>query len=285
MGVTNEYGKLRKLVLSKPDNLRWMPFNDITEALLAEGKTFTQEDAYEQHREFCEAFESNGVEIMYIPPTKEKDLPYQMFTRDFGVATRKGVLLGNFFYPERRGEEVYAEKFFVTQGIPIFGKVTKGFFEGGDITYIDNETLACGLGGRSNKEGIEEARKLVKEGLGLDLIAVEFPAKYIHLDEIYLRLAERACLACVPALPDYFLKILRDKKIEIIEVSLEEQHKVGNNVVAIDDKTIVSFKENESVNRRMEAFGFEVLKPSMSIFIGCAGGPHCATFPLERDGV
>ena len=283
MGVTNEYGRLRKAIVCKPDYFKWLPINDIVKKALASGQTFTTEEVQEQHREFCDALKSAGVELLYIEPNK--DCLYQVFTRDFGKATGKGLLLGKFRLPVRQSETNLYEGFFTNQGIPIWGKVSRGFFEGGDIHYMDNETMVCGLGGRSDEEGIEEARKMVKEELGLNLIAVEFPPELIHLDEVFVRVADRLCVACVEVLPDYFLKILKEKRIDIIEVSKEEQREVKCNVVAIDDKTVVSFKENVNTNKKLEALGLEVLKPDISILTRGGGGPRCSCFPLERDEI
>ncbi len=280
-GVSSEYGKLRKVLLCKPDYFEWLPVNETALKYLRLGQSFTVEDAQKQHQEFSDAFRSAEVEILYVEP--RKGLTYQVYTRDIGKNTRKGVLLGGFRWPVRQDETSLYEKFFTNQGIPIFGKVSKGIFEGGDIHYIDNETMVCGSGARSEKEGMEEAGKLLKEGLGLNLIAVELPADLCHLDLAFTRVAERACLACVDILPDSFLKMLKDRKIEIIEVPKKEAIDLKCNVVTIDDKTVMSFKENTDVNHKLEALGFEVFKPHMSIFTRGGGGPRCSCFPLERD--
>jgi len=79
--------------------------------------------------------------------------------------------------------------------------------------------------------------------------------------------------------------MLKDKKIEIVEVPEDEVADLKCNVVAIDDKTVMSFKENVNTNRKLEALGFEVLKPDISIFTRGGGGPRCSSFPLERDQV
>lgn len=283
MSADNEYGKLRKVLLCKPDYYEWQPINETARKTISEGQSFTIEEAQKQHQEFSDAFKSVGVEIVYIEPVK--GLYYQQYTRDLGKMTEEGALLGRFRWPMRQGETSASEKLFIDQEIPIFGKVSKGFFEGGDVHYMDSETVACGLADRSDKEGIEEARRMFKEGLGLNLITVELPAKFIHLDEVFVRVADRVCLAHPPALPDFFLKMLKDKKIEIVEVPEEEVMELKCNVVAIDDKTTMSFKKNVNVNRKLEALGFEVLKPDISIFTRGGGGPRCSCFPLERDEV
>ncbi len=282
MGVSSEYGKLRKVLLCRPDYFRWLPLNPVAKKTLAEGQTFTIEDVKGQHQEFSDAFRAAGVEVLYIK--QGKDLIYQVFTRDIGKNTRKGVLLGKFRFPERQGETDLYEEFFTSKGIPILGKVSMGFFEGGDAHYIDSETMVCGVGGRSDTEGFEEAQRILK-GLGINLIAVEIPEPFYHLDCAFVRVAERLCLAHTPALPDFFLKILKGKKVEIIEVSAEECMELKCNGVAIDEKTFLSFKENQRVNSELEALGFEVLKPELNILTRGGGGPRCSCFPLERDEV
>lgn len=117
------------------------------------------------------------------------------------------------------------------------------------------------------------------------MIEVELPADLCHLDLAFVRVADRVCLACVELLPDSFLKLLKNKKIEIIEVPKEEAIDLKCNVVAIDDKTVMSFEENANTNRKLTAWGFEVLKPHMNIFARGGGGPRCSCFPLERDEI
>jgi N-dimethylarginine dimethylaminohydrolase len=265
ISVTSEYGKLRKVLLCRPDYYHWQPINETAKKTINERQSFTIEDAKKQHQEFTEAFESTGVEVLFLEPSKR--LPYQQYTRDIGVTTRKGVLIGRYRMPVRRGETNSAEEFFIQHGIPVWSSVSKGAIEGGDIHYLDDETAACGRGARSNEEGIREARRIMKEGLNLDLITVEFAEKFLHLDEIFVMVAERLCLAYSEALPNSFLNVLKAKKIEIIEVTEEEVMELKCNVVTIDDRTVMSFKGNINTNNKLEALGFTVLKPDISIFI------------------
>ncbi len=90
---------------------------------------------------------------MYVEPVS--GLHYQQYTRDLGKMTGEGVLFGRFKWSVRQGETSIYEKFFVNQGISIFSQVSKGFFERGDVHYMDNETVACGLADRSDKESME----------------------------------------------------------------------------------------------------------------------------------
>jgi len=280
VGVTSEYGRLRKVALCKPDFYRWLPINEPAAEVIREGQTFELEEAKKQHQEFSDMLTSAGIKALYVEC--RKDRCYQVYTRDIGVSTKKGVLLGRFRESLREGEEDFAEEAFTIEGIPILGRVLSGSLEGGDVHYVDDETMVIGVGARSTIEGIKEAEKAFK-GLDLKVIPVEFPEKYLHLDLLFVVIGERICVACVESLPNSFIEILRDKRFTILEVSEEEAMELKNNVLSLDGKTVVSFKENMKLNEKMEALGFEVLKPEINIFTRGGGGPRCLTFPLERD--
>ena len=113
MGVTSEYGRLRKVLLCKPDYYEWQPFNETAKKTISEGQSFTREDAQKQHQEFSDAFKSAGVEVLFVEPVK--GLHYQQYTRDLGKMTGKGVLLGRFKWPVRQGETSVSKKFFTNQ--------------------------------------------------------------------------------------------------------------------------------------------------------------------------
>jgi len=48
-------------------------------------------------------------------------MPYQVFTRDLGVTTAQGVLLGPFTFPMRHGEEDVSIPF-IEKVVPIWKK-------------------------------------------------------------------------------------------------------------------------------------------------------------------
>lgn len=280
MGVTTEYRKLRKVVLCKPDYYRWLPINEPAAKVIREGQTFELGEAKKQHQEFSDMLTSAGIKVLYVE--RGKDLCYQVYTRDIGVSTKNGVLLGRFRESQREGEEDLAEETLTKEGIPILGKVMKGSLEGGDIHYVDDETMAIGVGARSTIEGIAEAEGKLG-GLGMTIIPVEFPGKYLHLDLLFVVIGERISVACIEMLPNSFIEILKDRKFTILEASEEEALELKNNVLSLDERTVLSFKENMRLNEKMEALGFEVLKPEINIFTRGGGGPRCLTFPLERD--
>ena len=119
--------------------------------------------------------------------------------------------------------------------------------------------------------------------LGVDVMPVEFLAKWNHLDMIFSVIAERACLYCREGLPDEFVTYLRHRDWRLIEVPLDEVMKTGCNVLALGDARILSFAENGIVNRMLEAEGFTVYAPHLREFTKMGGGPPCLTFEIQRD--
>jgi N-dimethylarginine dimethylaminohydrolase len=278
----NEYGKLRKVLLCPPKYFRWEAINEVAKKNLEMPQKFSYELALEQHNELADALRTAGVEVYFIEPSEPHH--YMVYTRDFGKNVERGVLLGRFRLPVRMGEEDLFEKYLREKGFPIVGKVACGAFEGGDVHFVDRETMAVGVGARSTMEAVESARKILSPE-GVDVIPVKFDPKYLHLDLLFVVIAEKLCLACPEGLPEDFLNLLKKKKFELIEVSKEDAMQLKNNVLAIDEKTILSFKENTEVNKKLKAYGFEVLTPHLSMFTMGGGGPRCLTFPLERDDV
>lgn len=280
--LDNEYGRLRKVLLCSPRYFQWEAINEVAKKNLEMTERFSHELAMEQHDELADALRTAGVDVYFIEPSEPHH--YMVYTRDFGKNIENGVLLGRFRLPIRMGEEDLFEKYLMDAGFPIAGQVACGAFEGGDIHFVDRETMAVGVGARSTMEAVESARKILGEK-DIDVVPVEFDPKYLHLDLLFVKIAEKLCLACPEGLPEDFLDLLKKKKFELIEVPAEDAMQLKNNVLAIDEKRILSFEENTEVNKKLKAHGFEVLTPRLSMFTMGGGGPRCLTFPLERDEV
>lgn len=121
------------------------------------------------------------------------------------------------------------------------GRVTAGIFEGRDCYYLDDETLAVGIGNRSTPLGVERASEILAPR-GINVIGIEFHPEWNHLDMIFSMLAERWCLVMSEALPNSFMKMLYDRKFDIIEMTGENAMQVFMNVLALGSGKILSFE-------------------------------------------
>ncbi|OWZ82782.1 hypothetical protein CDO51_12255 [Natranaerobius trueperi] len=78
--------------------------------------------ACKEHDEFVDVFKSNSVEV--IPAEIHQHINYQVNTRDLGVTTPKGIIMGRFFKAIRRGEHRLFEHTLSKYQIPIYHKLS-----------------------------------------------------------------------------------------------------------------------------------------------------------------
>jgi len=278
--VHNATGKLKRVLIGKPTYNKILPLSDVARDQADIGTEFSRELQYKQHTEFEDCFRQLGVEINWVK--LDPELPWGMFTRDFGVNTSRGALIGKFRYSERWGEEIRARETLEELGETIIPKhVTKGCVEGGDSYMLAEDILVIGNGNRSTYSGFENAREIMKDH-GVRVYVVEFLSKWNHLDIIFQPVADKLAIVCEDAVPDYFIGFLDALGWELIKVVGEHARKTEINMLAVGDGKVISFKGNR-LNERLRAHGLEVLDPEFSCFTSSGGGPHCASFELERE--
>ena len=278
--VFNSHGRLRSVLLCKPTYYEICDFSDVASQHIKEGFVVSQKAAFEQHKEFVEVFQQLGIDIKW--QVAQPGHPDQVATRDFGVNTVGGVLIGNFRYSDNEGDTELAIEALEKLKVPMIGRVMQGSLEGGDCWYLDEHTMVIGIGNRSTMEGIKEAEKIL-EPFNVEVISVQFEAKWNHLDIIFSVVAPKTVMLCPEALPDDFLKYLRQEKYEIITIPGDTVFAGTINLLALGDEKVLSFKENKLGNEKLRALGLEVFDPPLSQFLMGGSGPHCLSFELIRD--
>jgi N-dimethylarginine dimethylaminohydrolase len=278
--VHNSTGRIKRVFLGKPEYHEIIPVSDVARDLHDQGVKQDMATKLRQHGEIEDVFKQLGVDISWVRLTPDR--PWQMFTRDFGVNTPDGVLMGRFRYAERKGEEIWAKKTLEELGEKLLPKeITRGCVEGGDCFWLDEDTLVIGNGNRSTHSGFENAKEILAE-YGKRVFVVEFLSKWNHLDMIFQPVAEKLAVVCEDAIPDYFIGILDALDWELIRVSGEYARRCEINLLALGESRVLSFSGNR-LNEQLEAHGIEVYDPEYSCFTAQGGGPHCSTFELERE--
>lgn len=277
----NSTGKLKRVFLGKPTYHAVIPVSDVARDLMDGGFHYEMDDKIEQHKELEDVFRQLDIEIGWVEVEPEK-LPWQMFTRDFGVNSPDGVLVGRFRYLERKGEEIAAKRSLEKLGEKVLPKqITWGAMEGGDTFWLNEEILVIGNGNRSTYSGFEDAKKILAEN-GRRVYVIEFLSKWNHLDNNFGPLADKLAIVNIDAVPDYFIGMLDGLGWELIKVPGEYGRTCEINVLALGEDRVLSFRGNR-LNDAMKAHGLEVYDPDYSIFIANGGGIHCSTFELERE--
>jgi len=278
--VYNSTGRLKRVFLGKPTYYDVLPLNVPAQNAEDAGTRIDPKSSLEQHKEFESVFTQLGIEISWV--RVGPDLPWQSATRDFGVNTPHGVLIGRPRYLERKGEEINAKITLEQLGETILPKqIVRGAVEGGDCYWLDESTLVIGNGNRSTYAGFENAREILAE-YGKRVFVVEFLSKWNHLDIIFQPVADKLAVACEDAIPDYFFGFLDALGWELIKVPGEYAFKTEINMLALGGDRVLSFKGNR-MNEILRAHGLEVFDPDFRNFTSIGGGPHCLSFELERE--
>jgi len=276
----NSHERLRSVLLCKPTYYEICDFSDVASQHIKEGFVVSRKAAFEQHEEFVEVFQQLGIDIKW--QVAQPGHPDQVATRDFGVNTIGGVLIGNFRYSDNEGDTELAIEALEQLKVPMIGRVIQGSLEGGDCWYLDEHTMVIGAGNRTTMEGIKEAEKIL-EPFDIKVIPVQFEAKWNHLDIIFSVVASKTVMLCPEALPDDFLKYLKNEKYEIITIPGKAVFAGTINLLALGNEKVLSFKENKIGNEKLRALGLEVFDPPLSQFLMGGSGPHCLSFELIRE--
>ena len=278
--VNSEYGKLKKVLLCKPEYLSIStPINVIAEKCSKRGDKVDIDRACKEHDEFVEAFKSYGVEVL-LAKTHPR-YPYEVNTRDLGVATTKGIIFGRYLKPMHWGEHRLAEITLHENNIPIYYKMNKGTFEGGDFMYINKKLSAVGIGIRTDMLGVNDLRMALYDA-DIELMPVDFNEDYLHLDMICNVIGEKVAVVCPDALPEQILNRLNEEKFQLIKISKEDVFLHACNLLSLGNDTIFSHYQAGKVNEKLKALGFNVEILNLKEVLKSGGGPRCMSFPIER---
>lgn len=275
----NNHGLVRKLLLCPPAYYRELEISEIAHRTVQGGEGVDLSVAQPMHEGLARALEGVGVELRWERP--HPDHAWQVYTRDFGVNTPVGILIGKYRYEPRWGDEEFAIQALEEIGATIVGRVGRGAVEGGDCWLLDESTLVIGAGNRSNLEGIANATEILKPH-AIDVLPVEFDPTWNHLDMIFSVLADKLALYGEDGVPSSYVRLLKDRGWRLIALPKELVMQTGCNVLCLGDGRILSFAENETVNEMLSSEGLELVAPPLREFTKMGGGPHCLTFELER---
>lgn len=287
-GIDNEYGRMRDVLLGKPEYFRWVDAGAITQRVLnnaAElGVEFNLQTAMAQHAEMVRVYEEEGVNCHFIDA--DEVLHRNFFARDSSAMTPFGAIICHMQLKCRRADYVTAIRFYQDNDIPIFNMVSAGHFEGGDFCIIEPGAVLIGwCGERSEEAGAKQVAGWMRQQ-GWEAVVAPIPAHFIHMDALVVPIAPKLAVACLDALEDWVIDWLRGRGFEFVDVPYRDcAMNLGVNLVCLGDNRILSMAGSAELNERLSALGFKVHAPDMSMFTLNGGGVHCLSQVLCRESV
>jgi N-dimethylarginine dimethylaminohydrolase len=230
----------------------------------------------------------NGVNIDYFNYDEEVTID-SIYCRDASIVTNFGVILCSMGKNERSNEPNSQRKLYEKMDIPILAKIeTPGTIEGGDVAWLDENTLAVGHTYRTNENGIEQLKEILKP-LGVQVLTAQMPhykgqQDVFHLMSVLSPIDKDLAVVFSPLMPIHFRNELLERGYELIEVPDDEFESMGCNVLAIAPRKCVMVNGNPKTVAALIDKGCEVsLYEGNEISIKGGGGPTCLTRPLLRS--
>ena len=230
--------------------------------------------------------------------TSAERLPNLVYTRDTAAVTQAGYVLARMKNPVRQNETRIVEAALRELAIPMLVKSEPPTtIEGGDLVFLDEETLLVGVGNRTNRTGLHELTKAATKSGLRTLVAVPLPSSVIHLDGTMMIIDRDLAVVHPRSLRNTasvfedgrlskrvrFVQFLKTTRIRLIEVTEYERRRRATNVTAIGPRKVVGYSGNARVKRELAENGVDVIEIEGAELIGGFGGPRCMTVPILRD--
>jgi N-dimethylarginine dimethylaminohydrolase len=241
--------------------------------------------AAEEHAAFRDELERAGAEVLSGTAPVAND-PDAVYVYDPVLMTDRGAILLRPGKEGRRGEPDAVARDLAGAGIGTIGRLDPpATAEGGDMLWLDPDTLAVGRSYRTNDEGIAAISALLPdvEILAFDLVHLRGAGEVLHLLSMLSPLDRDLVVAYTPLVPVRLMQELAHRRIGIVEVPDGEFASMGPNVLALAPRVALALEGNDETRVRMEAAGVEVRTyRGDEISRKGEGGPTCLTRPLLR---
>jgi len=275
---------IRKVVVRRPDST----FGTADPELWHYTGRPILEVAQHEHDALVEILRQRGAEVVYhdAPMPDHSDA---IFVHDPAIVTDAGAIVLRMGKELRRGEEEAIAKCFENSGVPIHARLGgAALAEGGDLLWIDHDTLAVGLGFRTNIEGLKQlATALEPVGAGAIPVPLPYgdgPDACLHLMSVISMLDHDLAVVYLPFLPVPFVELLQERGIDFVEVPEQEYATMGTNVLALAPRQCLVLEGNPMTKQRLEAAGCEVLTyKGEELSLKAEGGATCLTRPVWRS--
>jgi N-dimethylarginine dimethylaminohydrolase len=246
--------------------------------------------AIQEYDAFVEVLRTAGVQVDHLAAAGETNLD-SIYVRDASIVCSRGVILCRMGKRLRTAEPNAQKAAYRTLGIPIVGEITApACLEGGDVVWLDDQTIAVGRGYRTDDDGILQLRALLGDSID-ELIAVSLPhwrgpGDVLHLMSLISPIDRDLAVVYSPLLPVDFRQRLIAHGYELIEVPHGEFETMGTNVLALGPRDCLMLAGNPQTRNALERAGARVREyMGNEISVKGAGGPTCLTRPLARAPV
>jgi N-dimethylarginine dimethylaminohydrolase len=243
-----------------------------------------------EYRALAAVFKKCGVAVHTIqsgfPRGEKKPDKYNlMYVRDLFLNTMEGAVIARMASAVRAGEEKFAAFALAGLDIPIVSTIAgKGLFEGADALWLDERTVLCGTGNRTNHEGFLQLRRMLASQ-GVTALRTDLPGGVQHLLGLLQIVDRKFALLRADIATDRLKSVLKRKRFTIIPVPETDEVRLrqGMNIVTVAPRRIIMPSGCPGLKALYLKAGLRVAaEVGIGQLVNGAGGLACATGILAR---
>lgn len=238
-----------------------------------------------QHADFTALLQRLGCGVEVLDPAD--DMPDAIFTYDPAFVVPSGVIELRGAKEVRKGEPPLLATQLQDLGVPLAGRLTApATADGGDMFWLDGDTLAVGRTYRTNQAAVDQLRAIL-EPIGIAVEPFDMPhdlgPEYcLHLMSVVSPVRDNLAVVYERLAPVPLLQALAVRGIECVPVPEEDYLSLGCNVLAVSPSVVVMAAGNEGTAKALRDHGVEVHMYEASEINKGEGGPTCLTRPIRR---
>lgn len=244
--------------------------------------------AQAEHDTFAQLVHAGGAEVIYHNEVQTGRAD-AIFVFDPVLITDFGAVILSMGKDLRRGEEASMARKMTALDIPILATLQgDARAEGGDMLWIDHDTLAVGIGFRTNAEAVRQLQAALTP-IGVTVLAYDLPyytgpEACLHLLSLISMVDEKLAVVYPPLMPVQFWQELVRRSFQFIIAPEEEFLTQSTNVLALSPRKCIMLAGNPHTRQLLEQAGCEVKTyTGNEISLKAEGGPTCLTRPLWRN--
>ena len=243
--------------------------------------------AQAEHDAFVGLLRDAGVEVLYHD-LAQPGRADAVFVHDPVIVTDRGAVLLRMGKRLREGEEVTIGRRLEELDVPILYELHgDARAEGGDLVWVDHDTLAVGQGFRTNAEGLRQLTEALAP-LGVTTVRADLPYGQgpdacLHLMSLLSMVRSNLAVIYEPLFPVPLHGLLAARGVHFVRVPDQEFDSMGCNVLAVSPGECIMLEGNPVTKARLEAAGCRVRTyRGNEVSLRAEGGPTCLTRPILR---
>uniref|UniRef100_A0A7E4VGR5 Amidinotransferase n=1 Tax=Panagrellus redivivus TaxID=6233 RepID=A0A7E4VGR5_PANRE len=239
--------------------------------------------AHDQWATLKKTIEAAGAVVEVMEPNGADQYPDMVFSANAAVLRNNKAYLANFFYPERKGEQFFYNKWFKENGYETYLSHEIAFEGAGDALWAgkNQSKLFCGVGPRTDVRALYEIADKLRSDEPFKIFGLRLvDPRFYHIDTCLCPLNADIALWYKYAF-DHVAQFNLRNEIDLIPVSEKDASRFACNAVVVD-QTVILNEGAEETARNLERVGYKPVFVQMSEFIKSGGSAKCCTLALNE---